>query len=201
MNNYFKILSMAVLMVLVAVPAAAVASGKYSTVNSSINLGDNTTAGDVDSVNGSIRIGANSFVKSVESVNGAIRLGNDVTVDEGVEAVNGRISLEAGCEVGASVVTVNGSTSLENTRVAGDVETVNGRLEIMNGSEVSGNVVVRRPGGWTFSKRHKPVYVEIGKDVVVHGNLIFEQPVELKIHDSARVGEIIGDEVTMVANS
>jgi DUF4097 and DUF4098 domain-containing protein YvlB len=177
------------------------ASGKYSTVNSSIHLGDNTTTGDVDSVNGSIHIGANSFVKSVESVNGSIRLGNDVTVDEGIEAVNGAITLEAGCEVGANVETVNGSVLLENTRVSGDVETVNGKLEILNGSEVSGNVVVRRPGGWNFSKRNKPVYVEIGKDVVVRGKLIFEQPVRLKLHDSARVGEIIGDEVTRVDNS
>lgn len=201
MKTYLKFLTIAALTALVAVPAVAVASGKYSTVNSSINLGDNTTTGDVDSVNGSIRIGNNSFVKSVESVNGAIRLGNDVTVDEGVEAVNGGISLEAGCEVGESVTTVNGGVSLENSRVAGNVETVNGKLEILDGSEVSGNVVVRRPGGWNFSKRNRPVYVEIGKDVVVRGNLIFEQPVELKLHDTARVGEIIGDEVTMVGGS
>ena len=201
MNSYSKFLTIAALTVLAAMPPMAVASDKYSTINSSIHLGDNTTTGDVDSVNGSIRIGANSFVKSVGSVNGSIRLGTDVTVDEGIEAVNGAISLEAGCDVGAGVETVNGGVSLEHSRVAGDVETVNGRLEILDGSEVEGNVVVRRPGGWNFSKRNKPVSVEIGKDVVVRGNLIFEQPVQLKLHESARVGEIIGDEVTMVGNS
>lgn len=201
MKTYFKFLTIAALTALVAMPAMAVASGQYSTVNSSVHLEDNTTTGDVDSVNGSIRIGANSFVKSVESVNGSIKLGTGVTVDEGVEAVNGSINLQAGCEVGASVTTVNGGVSLENTKVAGDVETVNGRLAILDRSEVSGNVVVRRPGGWNFSKRDKPVSVEIGKDVVVHGKLIFEQPVELKLHDSARVGEIVGDEVTMVGGS
>lgn len=201
MNSYLKFLTIAALTVLAAMPPMAVASDKYSTINSSIQLGDNTTTGDVDSVNGSIRIGANSFVRSVESVNGSIRLGTDVTVDEGIEAVNGAISLEAGCDVGAGVETVNGGVSLEHSRVGGDVETVNGRLEILNGSEVEGNVVVRRPGGWNFSQRNKPVSVEIGKDVVVRGNLIFEQPVELKLHESARVGEIIGDEVTMVGNS
>jgi len=200
MNSFLKFLAVAALTVLAAVPSVAMASDKFSTVNSSINVPDGTTAGDIDSVNGSIRIGANSFVKSIESVNGSSKLGNDVTVDEDVEAVNGGITFEAGCEVGASVETVNGRILLENTRVAGDVETVNGKLEILNGSEVSGNVVVRRPGGWNFGKR-RPVYVEIGKDVVVHGNLIFEQPVELKLHDSAKVGEIIGDEVTMVGSS
>ncbi len=43
--------------------------------------------------------------------------------------------------------------------------------------------------------------VEIGQDVVVHGDLIFEHAVKLKLHDTARVGEIIGDEVKMVGSS
>jgi len=201
MKTYLKFLAVAALTALAALPAVAAASDKYSTVNSSIRIGDNTTTGDVHSVNGSIHIGDNSFVRSVESVNGAIRLGNDVTVDEGVEAVNGGITLEPGCEVGASVTTVNGGVSVEDTRVAGDVETVNGKIEILDRSQVSGNVVVRKPGGWNWNKRRKPVYVEIGRDVVVRGKLIFEQPVELKLDDSARVGEIVGDEVTMVGSS
>jgi len=201
MYTFSKFLTALAVTVLMAVPALAAASGSYSTVNSSIDLGDNTTTGEVDSVNGSIRIGANSFVKSVESVNGSIKLGNDVTVEEDIEAVNGSIEIQPGCEVGANVETVNGGIELDNARVAGDVETVNGHLQILNGSEVTGNVVVRKPGGWSFGKRNKPIYVEIGQDVVVRGNLIFEHPVELKLHDSARVGEIIGDKVTMVSGS
>jgi len=201
MKTYLKFLTIAALMALIALPATAIAKDKYSTVNSSIHLGDNTNTGDVDSVNGSIRIGANSVVRSVESVNGSIKLGSDVTVEEGIEAVNGAIELDAGCEVGDDVTTVNGRVSMENTRVAGNVETVNGKLEILDRSEVSGNVVVRRPGGWNWSQKHKPVYVEIGKDVIVRGNLIFEQPVELKLHESARVGEIVGDEVTILGSS
>ena len=43
--------------------------------------------------------------------------------------------------------------------------------------------------------------MEIGQDVVVHGDLIFEHAVELKLHDTARVGEIIGDDVEMVGSS
>jgi DUF4097 and DUF4098 domain-containing protein YvlB len=201
MNTFSKFLTALAVTVLMAVPALAVASGSHSTVNSSINLDDNTTTGDVDSVNGSIRIGANSFVKSVESVNGSIKLGNDVTVEHDIEAVNGSIEIQPGCEVGANVETVNGGIEMDNAKVAGDVETVNGPLQILNGSEVTGNVVVRKPGGWSFGKRNKPVHVEIGQDVVVRGKLIFEQPVELKLHDSAKVGEIIGDEVTMLGGS
>ena len=201
MKTYFKFPAILAVAVLIALPAFATASGDHSTVNKSINLDDNTTAGDIDSVNGSIRIGAGSFVESIESVNGSIKLDNDVTVDGGIDAVNGSITLQPGCEVGGKVETVNGGIKLDNARVAGDIETINGDLQVLNGSEVTGNVVVRKPGGWNFSKRNKPVRVEIGQDVVVHGDLIFQHPVELKLHDSARIGEIIGDKVKMVSGS
>jgi DUF4097 and DUF4098 domain-containing protein YvlB len=201
MKIFIKFLTATALAVLLVLPAVAQAGGSYSTVNKSIRIDDNTTTGDVDSVNGSIRIGANSFVDSVESVNGSIELGNDVTVDGKVEAVNGAITLQPGCEVGGDVETVNGGIQLENTRVSSDVETVNGQIRILEGSEVSGNVVVREPQGWSINKRRNPVRVEIGENVLVHGDLIFEHAVELKLHDTARVGEIIGEEVTMVGSS
>ena len=201
MKTYLKVLTAAALAALIALPSVAGASGSYSTVNKSIKLGDNVTTGDVDSVNGSIRIGNNSYVESIESVNGSIKLGNDVAVERSVDAVNGAITLEPGCEVGGRIRTVNGGVKMENTRVAGDVETVNGQLRILNASEVTGNVVVHESKGWSMNNRRKPVHVEIGQDVVVHGDLIFESAVELKLHDTAKVGEIIGDEVKMVGGS
>ena len=201
MKICIKFLAAVALAALIVLPVVAAASGSYSTVNKSIRIGDNTTTGEVDSVNGSIRIGSNSFVDSVDSVNGAINLANDVTVDGSVDAVNGAITLQPGCNVGGRVETVNGSIRMENTRITGDVETVNGQLRILDRSEVSGNVVVRKPGGWSTNKRRNPIRVEIGQDVVVHGDLIFEHAVELKLHDTARVGEIIGDDVEMVGSS
>ena len=201
MNIFFKFLIAVTFAVLMVSPLVASASGSHSTVNKSIKIDENTTTGDVDSVNGSISIGSNSSVYSVESVNGSIKLESDVTVDKGVDAVNGGVILKAGCEVGGNVETVNGGIRLENAWVSGDVETVNGQLRILNGSEVSGDVVVRKSNGWGKNKRRKPVHVEIGENVVVHGNLIFEHAVELKLHETARVGEIIGDEVNMVGSS
>ncbi len=201
MKVYFKFLITVALTVLIVLPAVAVASDSYSTVNKSIRIDDNTTTGDVDSVNGSIKIGANSFVKSVDSVNGSIKLANDVTVDNGIDAVNGAITLQPGCEVGGNVETVNGGIRMENAIVAGDVETFNGQLRILQGSEVSGNIVVQKSRGWSFNKRRKPVRVEIGENVVVHGDLIFEHAVELKLHETAKIGEIISDEVEMVGSS
>ena len=201
MNIYLKFLTAVTVAALMVLPAMTVASDSHSTVNKGIRIDDGSTAGDVDSVNGSIRIGAGSFVESVDSVNGSIKLGNDVTVDKGVDAVNGAITLAAGCEVGGNVETVNGGIKIENTRVAGDVETINGQLRILQGSEVSGNVLVRKPNGWSSNKWRKPVKVEIGQDVIIHGDLIFEHAVELDLHESARVGEIIGEKVELVSNS
>lgn len=201
MKTYFKFLTAVALAVLMVLPAVVEASGSHNTVNKSIHIDDNSTAGKVDTVNGSVRIGSNSFVKSVDSVNGSVKLENDVAVDGSIESVNGAITIQSGCEVGGDVETVNGSVRLEGTGVAGNVETINGHLRILSGSEVSGDVVVREPKGWNTNKRRKPVRVEIGEDVVVHGDLIFEHPVELKLHDSARVGEVIGDEVEVVGGS
>ncbi|MGD9021589.1 MAG: hypothetical protein PVF46_07300 [Lysobacterales bacterium] len=199
MNVYFRYLIATALAVVIAMPALAASSGSYSTVNSSINIGEDSRAGNVDSVNGSITIGDGSFVRSVDTVNGSIRFGNDVTVDGDVETVNGSIKLQPGCEVGGYIETVNGGVRVENTRVEGDIETVNGGLRILDRSEVSGNVVVRKPSNWSFGKQRKPVRVEIGENVVVRGDLVFEQWVELKLHESAKVGEIIGDRVDTVS--
>jgi len=200
MKVSFRYLTVVAFAFMFVLPLVATAGGKTSTVNKSIRIDENSTTGNVDSVNGSIRIGANSVVKSVDSVNGSINLASDVSVERGIEAVNGSVTLEPGCDVGGNVETVNGSIRLQSTSVSGDIETVNGGIRLLNGTEVVGNVVVRKPGGWN-NKRSKPVKVEIGENVQVHGDLIFEQEVELKLHDSASVGEIIGDEVTIVGKS
>lgn len=198
MKASFKYLTTTVLMTFLILPTLTMAGSDHSTVNKSINISSNSTTGEVDSVNGSIRIGDNSFVESIEAVNGSINLGNDVTVDKDIEAVNGAIKLSSGCEVGGNIETVNGGIRIQNTTVSGDVETINGQLRILDGSEVAGNVLVREPKGWSSNKRRKPVRVEIGENVRIHGDLIFEHPVELKLHDSAEVGEIIGDEVEII---
>ncbi|MBT8071562.1 MAG: hypothetical protein KJO80_14105 [Gammaproteobacteria bacterium] len=195
LSRYFTAIAFALMLI---VPAVVSAGSSVSTVNKSIRIDDNSTAGNVDSVNGSVRIGDSSAVKSVDTVNGSIKLGNDVKVERGVESVNGAVTLKPGCRVDGDVDTVNGSIRLQDTVVGGDVTTVNGGIRLLEGTEVSGNVVVRKPGGWSYNKRRKPVKVEIGENVLIHGDLVFEHAVELRLHDSARVGEIIGEEVTII---
>jgi len=185
------------LFLLALLPPGAFADADYSSINKSIRVESGASAGDVDSVNGAIRIGSGAAVRSVDSVNGAISLDRDVTVEKDVEAVNGAIELAAGGQVGGSVSTVNGGIRVSDSRVAADVTTVNGTLRLLDGTAVEGDVRVRKPWGWGGG-RDKPVRVEIGEGVRVSGDLIFERPVELRMHDSASVGGIVGDEVTRV---
>lgn len=197
MKVSLKYLTAVAFALMIVFPAAASAGSGVSTVNKSIRIDDNSTAGNVNSVNGSIRVGENAVVKSIDSVNGSVNLDNGVRVERGIETVNGSVILRPGCQVDGNVETVNGGMRLQDTSVAGDVSTVNGAIRLREGTVVTGNVVVRKPGGWS-SKPRKPVKVEIGENVQVHGDLIFEQAVELKLHGSARVGEIIGEEVKVI---
>ena len=188
--------AMAITVALV-LPVSGWAGSNVSTVNKAVRLDSGSSAGRVQSVNGAIRIGADSVVTSIESVNGGIELQSGVQVERDVEAVNGAIELDHGSAVGGSVQTVNGGIKLYDTQVGGDVETINGGVRLLDNTEVQGNVVVRKPKGWS-SERRKPVKVEVGEGVRVHGDLIFEQPVELRLHDSANVGEVIGEDVTII---
>ncbi len=197
MKRFTKTLAATVIALSFVLPSASWAAGEYRSVNKSIKVGNDTTAGDVGSVNGSIRIGAGSLVRSVESVNGAIDISEDVKVERDVKAVNGSIGRGRGGDGGGDVETVNGAIELLATNVAGNIDTVNGGIRLLDGTVVEGNVRVREPQGWSSSRR-KPVTVEIGEGVQVLGDLIFEHAVELRLHDSARVGEIIGDKVTVV---
>jgi DUF4097 and DUF4098 domain-containing protein YvlB len=198
MKASFKYLVVMACAFMLVMPSVAMAEGDVSSVNKSIRIDDDSSAGKVDSVNGSIRIGANSVVESVDSVNGSIKLSENVKVEQGIESVNGSVTLESGGEVDGNVETINGSIKLLSASVAGDIETINGSIRLLEGTEVTGNVLVKKSKGWSWNKKRNPVKVEIGENVKVHGDLIFEHDVELKLHDSAQVGEIIGDKVTMI---
>ncbi|MEE4175186.1 MAG: hypothetical protein V2I57_13120 [Xanthomonadales bacterium] len=181
----------------VALPTAAWAGENFTTVNKTVRIDDGETVGNVKTVNGSVRIGAGSVAESVQSVNGAIDIEKDAKVEEDVTAVNGAIELDRGVDVGGNVETVNGGIEIQAASVAGDVETVNGGIALLDGTVVEGSVLVKKPWGWSSDNR-KPVKVEIGRDVQVKGDLIFEQPVRLKIHESASFDEMIGDDIEVV---
>lgn len=172
---------------------AGQAYGDLDTVNGSIRIDDGVTAQDASTVNGSITVGDKARVESLETVNGGIRVGKGVQVRNDVETVNGSIFTDRGTTVGGTVDTVNGSIGLVSTQVAGDIGTVSGDITVGVGSHVKGGIKVTKSKGINISvvpKRDPRVI--IGPNAVVEGPLVFERPVTLYVHSSAKVGPVTG---------
>ena len=182
---------------MLALPSVATAGGDITSVNKSIRIDASESVGDVESVNGSIRVGDSAVVTSITSVNGSIDIGEDAQIEDNIEAVNGAVEMARGSEAGGSIETVNGTIKLYEANVGGHVQSYNGGIRLLDGTVIGGDVVVRKPKGYSSSKR-KPVKVEIGENVKVLGDLIFEHPVELRLHDSAKVGEVIGEDIKRI---
>jgi hypothetical protein len=167
--------------------------GDLDTVNGSIRIDDGVTAGDASTVNGSINVGDKVRADSLETVNGAIRAGKDVQVGKSVETVNGSIFFDRGGVIGGDVETVNGAIGLVSTQVGGSIETVRGDVTVGVGSHVRGGLRVQKSTGFfnTDSAR-KPPRIIIGPNATVEGPLVFERPVVLYVHTSAKTGPITG---------
>ncbi len=194
------------------VPAGTISPEKdYDTVNGSITVGEKAHVDDLDTVNGSIKVGLQATVGQVETVNGSIKfedgvtaehaetvngsivLGSNCTINGHAETVNGAITAGAGCVIDGDLETVNGKITAIGTRVEGGIETVNGNITLDQGTIIDGDVVIEKSSGW-FNSNNKVPEVYIGKNVVLKGDLVFKKKVKLKIDDSAKVGDIIGQE-------
>jgi len=185
----------------------AIVKGDVGNVNGSIRIGSNSTVNEVGNVNGSIRIGNGSSASSLESVNGSITLGDEVTAEGDVGSVNGNITGGLSVQIGGEVATVNGTVTLDTgssvaetistsngsirltgTRAA-SLETRNGSIDLREGTRIDGRILIKE----AQNSRGRPE-VYIGANVEVAGPLVFEQDVDLYIHENARVGEIQGAE-------
>ncbi len=170
---------------------AGQAYGDLETVNGSVSIAAGATVEDASTVNGSITVGDKAQAASLETVNGAIRIGKDVQVRKDVETVNGSIFTDRGTTIGGNVDTVNGAIGLVGTQLAGGIETVNGDVTVGIGSHVKGGIKVEKPRGWSMKPRRDPRII-IGPNAVVEGPLVFERPVTLYVHTSARIGAVTG---------
>ena len=170
---------------------AGQAYGDLETVNGSVSIAAGATVEDASTVNGSITVGDKAQAASLETVNGAIRIGKDVQVRKDVETVNGSIFTDRGTTICGNVDTVNGAIGLVGTQLAGGIETVNGDITVGIGSHVKGGIKVEKPRGWSIKPRRDPRII-IGPNAVVEGPLVFERPVTLYVHTSARIGAVTG---------
>jgi hypothetical protein len=166
--------------------------GDLETVNGSIRIGGGATTDNAGTVNGSIAVGDKAVTGDLETVNGSIKLERDVTVNGGVETVNGSIFIDRGGKLKGDVETVNGAIGLVATQVGGGIETVRGNVTVGIDSHVRGGLAVRKSQGmFNMEPKRDPVII-IGPNAVVEGPLVFERPVTLYVHKTAKTGTVTG---------
>jgi len=165
--------------------------GDLETVNGSIKIESSARTGDAETVNGSINAADNVSVGGLSTVNGSIRVGTQARIAKDIDTVNGSIFVDNGGDIGGDVGTVNGAIGLVDTDLAGGIETVNGDITVGIGSHVKGGIHVEKPHGWSMNKR-KPPRIIIGPNAQVDGAMVFERPVVLYVHSTAKVGSIRG---------
>lgn len=166
--------------------------GDLETVNGSIRIGESTVADDASTVNGSISVGEKAVTGSLETVNGAIKVDRNVTVNGNVDTVNGSIFVDRGGNVKEDVETVNGAIGLVATQVGGGIETVRGDITVGVDSRVRGGVKVTKSTGMFNIEPKRDPRVIIGPNAVVEGPLVFERPVKLYVHKTAKIGAVTG---------
>jgi cytoskeletal protein CcmA (bactofilin family) len=173
--------------------------GSLSTVNGSVHVGNGVTADSAKTVNGEIEVENNAKVGELRTVNGSVEIGEDVVIARTATTVNGEIEIGKRSRVGSDVTTVNGEVEIRGGEVGGKVITTKGDIELTDGARVQGGIHVKKnmgtDWGWGKDKDH-PSKVRICSTCAVEGDLVFDRPVELYVEDGARIGKVIGDQVT-----
>jgi DUF4097 and DUF4098 domain-containing protein YvlB len=169
--------------------------GKLSTVNGDVRVGRGATASQATTVNGSIHVEDEARLGSVTTVNGSLDIAEGVSIENEARTVNGDVEMRRRSRVGGAVGTVNGDIELQGTEVGGQLTTRNGDIDLTEGTHVRGGIHVQESKNWSF-KKSDPIKVRICATCTVDGELRFERPVELRVESGARIGKVIGDEVT-----
>ncbi len=173
---------------------------------------------DINTINGRVVLEGGASARSVSSVNGRVQVEGQGSYAGSVDTVNGRISAIEGGEIGGSATTVNGRINLDNVAVGRNVETSNGsiylvdatvgkNIETRNGDVRLENSVVEQDLiihsryrvsllGFIDIKRERPEII-VGPGSEIKGSLIARADVRLYVHESAKIGNIIGADPVM----
>jgi hypothetical protein len=181
-----------------------------TSLNANIVVENNRHAEDLKTVNGSIRIGSFAEVNLAKTVNGSIWLGDDARASQ-LETVNGHVTIAARGVVSGDAMTVNGKVFVgEDASVKGTAKTVNGELRLapraqvgqiktflgnitlQDNARVERGILVARPKGSNSHWPDDPPVVTIGPGAEVNGELVFEHPVKLRVHSTAKIGTVTG---------
>lgn len=171
--------------------------GSLSTVNGGVRVVSGVTADRAKTVNGEIEVENNAKIGELSTVNGSVDIGDDVAVERNASTVNGGIEVGKRSRVGGNVTTVNGEIEIGGGEVAGQLITTKGDIELKDGAHVRGGIHVKKNNGtdWGWGK-DEPNKVHICATCIVDGDLKFDRPVVLRVDDGAKIGKVIGDEVT-----
>jgi cytoskeletal protein CcmA (bactofilin family) len=169
--------------------------GSLSTVNGDVRVGRGASATEAKTVNGSIRVEEEARLGNVSTVNGSVNIAEGVSIEHAASTVNGQIEMRRRSRVGGEVATVNGDIELAGTEVGGGLTTRNGDIDLTDGTRIRGDIHVKESKNWGW-KKADPVDVTICGTCVVDGDLRFERPVRLRVESGAKIGKVIGDEVT-----
>lgn len=169
-----------------------------NTVNGDVTVRSGATVDSAHTVNGEVVIEKDAKVGNVNTVNGSLEIGEGASVAREASTVNGGVEIAKRARVGGAVSTVSGEIELNGAEVGGTVTSVNGDIDLTDGARVRGDLVVKKPNNdWNRNKdRGDPVKVHVCSTCVVEGELRFERPVELRVDDGAKIGRVIGDQVT-----
>jgi hypothetical protein len=169
-----------------------------NTVNGDVTVRSGATVDSAHTVNGEIVIEKDAKVGNVNTVNGSLDIGEGASVEREASTVNGGVEIAKRARVGGAVSSVSGEIELNGAEVGGTVTSVNGDIDLTDGARVRGDLVVKKPNkDWNWNNGHnKPVKVHVCGTCVVEGELRFERPVELRVDDGAKIGRVVGDQVT-----
>jgi hypothetical protein len=85
---------------------------------------------------------------------------------------------------------------LADTRLEKDLITTRGEIRLEGDTRVGGDLRIRKPECWGVCKDDdEPTIVTIGAGVTIAGEIRSERPTELRVHEDARIGPVIGTEV------
>jgi DUF4097 and DUF4098 domain-containing protein YvlB len=171
--------------------------GSLSTVNGSVHVASGVTADRAKTVNGEIEVESNAKIGELSTVNGSLDIGDDVAVTRDATTVNGSVEIGKRSRIGGDVKTVNGEIEIDGGEVAGQVITTKGDIELTDGARVRGGIHVKKNNGsnWGWGK-DEPSKVHICSTCIVDGDLQFDRPVELRVDSGAKIGKVIGEQVT-----
>ncbi len=167
--------------------------GNLDTVSGDIGIQAGASVRNVNTVSGDISLASGATTSGrVETVSGDIEAAGRVTAGAGVGTVSGDILFERGGRIGGGIETVSGDIGLVATQVTGNIETVSGDITVGVDSHVRGGIRIEKNDNGNRMNWGRPPRIVIGPNAVVEGALVFERPVNLYVHRTAKIGPVTG---------